>query len=61
MKATKMPKTNTLVEQFQYLRHVAFVLDTETTGSSRQNDEVIELGVVRVESLRYCVECGWCE
>lgn len=38
---------NPLVERFQYLRREAFVLDTETTGSNRQNDEVIELGVVR--------------
>lgn len=50
MKKTAQHKPDSLVERFQHLRRVAFVLDTETTGSNRQNDEVIELGVVRASN-----------
>ena len=41
---------NPVIQRAQYLRRVALVLDTETTGSNRTNDEVIELGVVRASN-----------
>jgi len=45
--STLKPATNPAIARAQHLRRVALVLDTETTGSNRTHDEVIELGVVR--------------
>ena len=41
---------NPVIQRARHLRRVAMVLDTETTGSNRTNDEVIELGVVRASN-----------
>lgn len=47
MSTLPKPATNPAIARAQHLRRVALVLDTETTGSNRTHDEVIELGVVR--------------
>jgi DNA polymerase III subunit epsilon len=44
------PAINPAIARAQHLRRVALVLDTETTGSNRTHDEVIELGVVRASN-----------
>lgn len=46
-KAATVTYINPAIQRAQYLRASAIVLDTETTGSNRTNDEVIELGAVR--------------
>ena len=56
MKESKPIKTNPLIERLQHLRRVALVLDTETTGSNRQNDKVVERGVVRASDGKVLID-----
>ncbi len=55
-KTATIQSINPAISRAQYLRRIALVLDTETTGSSRQNDEVIELGVVRASNGEVLVD-----